>query len=79
MNVKPPTVTLNAGQQQNITASETNQSSFSAESTNVNIATVAPLNGTQNAFTVTGVATGQCTVKVMDGNGQVFNVQVTVN
>jgi ABC-type glycerol-3-phosphate transport system substrate-binding protein len=71
--------TTGVSKQQNITASESGQSFFSAESTNVNVATVAAVNGTNNAFTVTAVGAGNCSIDVSDDNGQNFAVKVAVS
>ncbi len=71
--------TSGASSQQTITASESGNSFFSAQTTNVNVASVAPVNGTTNAFMVTAVAAGTCSIKVSDGNGQTVSVAVTVN
>jgi ABC-type glycerol-3-phosphate transport system substrate-binding protein len=65
--------------EQNITASESGQNFFTAESTNVNVATVAPVDGSNNAFTVTAVGAGNCSINVSDENGQNFPVKVTVS
>lgn len=79
LGVQPASLTLSLGQQKDVTASESGQSFFTAQSTNVNIASVAPVNGTNNAFSITAVGAGSCDVDVMDENGQVFPVKVTVN
>jgi hypothetical protein len=65
--------------EQNITASEADQSFFTAESTNINVATVAAVNGSNNAFTVTAVGVGNCSINVSDEDGQNFPVKVTVS
>jgi ABC-type glycerol-3-phosphate transport system substrate-binding protein len=65
--------------EQNITASESGQNFFTAESTNINVATVAPVNGSNNAFTVTAVGAGNCSINVSDENGQNFPVKVMVS
>jgi ABC-type glycerol-3-phosphate transport system substrate-binding protein len=82
LGVQPATLAMStsgASKQQNITASESGQSFFTAQTTNINVATVAAVNGTDNAFTVTAVGAGTCSIDVTDDNGQTFAVKVTVS
>ncbi len=65
--------------QQNITASESGTTYFTATTSNVNVATVQPIIGTTNGFSVTAVGVGTCKINVSDGSGQSFGVKVTVN
>jgi len=79
--VTPKTLTMKTTgptQNQTITASESGNSFFTAQSADVTIATVAPLQNTTNAFTVTAVKAGTITIDVSDWIGQTTKVPVTV-
>jgi len=79
--VTPKSLTMKTSgptQVQTITASETGDSFFSAQSSDVTIATVAAVPNTTNAFQVTAVGAGTNTIDVSDGNGQTTKVPVTV-
>ena len=66
-------------QTQTITASETGNTFFTAQSSDVTVATVTPVQNTTNAFSVSAVKIGSCTIDVTDGIGQTVHVQVTVS
>jgi hypothetical protein len=70
--------TTGVTQTQTITASESGSTFFSAQSSDVTIATVTPVQNTTNAFSVSAVKVGSCTIDVTDGNGQTNHVKVTV-
>ncbi|HEY5094095.1 MAG TPA: Ig-like domain-containing protein [Candidatus Eremiobacteraceae bacterium] len=66
-------------QTQTITASESGSTFFTAQSSDVTIATVTPVQNTTNAFSVSALAVGACTINVTDENGQTVHVKVTVS
>jgi hypothetical protein len=79
--VTPKTLTMKttgSTQIQTITASESGQTFFTAQSSDITIATVVPVQNTSNAFTVTAVKAGTTTIDVTDGNSQTTKVPVTV-
>lgn len=81
LTVVPASLTMKtsgATSQQTITASETGQSFFTAESSNVNVATVATVSGASNAFLVNAIKAGTCQIDVTDENGQTYAVNVSV-
>ncbi|GAC1422156.1 MAG: hypothetical protein NVSMB5_15580 [Candidatus Velthaea sp.] len=81
LTVTPVSLTLTTtgtSAKQTITASELNASGFTAQTTDATIATVAPATGASNAFVVTALKTGTCTINVSDFNGQTTAVNVTV-
>jgi ABC-type glycerol-3-phosphate transport system substrate-binding protein len=81
LTVVPAALTMKisgATSQQTITASEAGQTFFTAESTNVAVATVATVNGSSNAFMVSAIKAGSCQIDVTDENGQTSTVNVTV-
>jgi hypothetical protein len=65
-------------QTQTITASESGNTFFSAQSSDVTVATVTPVQNTTNAFSVSALKVGTCTIDVTDGIGQTNHVKVTV-
>jgi hypothetical protein len=71
--------TTGATQSQTITASEAGNTFFTATSTDVTVATVVPVQNTTNAFTVSALKLGTCSIDVTDGNGQTVAVKVTVS
>lgn len=82
LTVVPSTLTMKtsgATSQQKITASESGQTFFTAETSNVNVATVSAVSGSSNAFTVTAVGTGSCKINVTDEFGQTVAVSVNVS
>ncbi|GAC1411489.1 MAG: hypothetical protein NVSMB64_21300 [Candidatus Velthaea sp.] len=81
LTVTPGALTMSASgasAKQTITASELNASGFSAQTTDATIATVAPASGASNAFVVSALKPGTCTINVSDYNGQTTAVKVTV-
>lgn len=79
--VTPSSLTMKtsgATQNQTLTASEAGSPFFSAQSTDVTIATVTPVQNQTNAFAVTALKAGSCNINVSDGNGQTVAVAVTV-
>lgn len=66
-------------QSQTITASESGQTFFTAQSSDITVATVNPVQNTTNAFTVAALKVGSCNIDVTDGIGQTVHVKVTVN
>jgi len=77
LSVNPSSLQLKAGQQATLTATETGGlTTLGAISSNPAIASVAPAGS--NTFTVTGVASGSCTITVMDHKKNTFPVPVTV-
>lgn len=79
--VAPKSLTMKTSgptQNQTITASETGSTFFTAQSSDISIATVSPVQNTTNAFMVTAVKAGSNTINVTDGNGQTTKVPVTV-
>jgi hypothetical protein len=82
LTVTPASLTMRTSgpmQNQTLTASENGSSFFSAQSTDVTIATVIPVQNQTNAFTVTAVKAGKCNINVSDGNGQTVAVPITVS
>ena len=71
--------TIGPTHKQTITASETGSTYFTAQSSDITIATVASVQNTTNAFSVSGLKVGTCSISVTDGNGQTVGVTVTVN
>jgi Big-like domain-containing protein len=79
--VTPSSLTMHTSgplQNQTLTASESGSAFFSAQSTDVTIATVIPVQNQTNAFTVTAVKAGKCNINVSDGNGQTVAVPINV-
>jgi hypothetical protein len=66
-------------QTQTITASETGSTFFTAQSSDITVATVTPVQNTTNAFSVSALKVGTCTIDVTDENSQTVHVKVTVN
>lgn len=66
-------------QTQTITASETGNTFFTAQSSDVTVATVTPVQNTTNAFSVSALKVGSCNVDVTDSIGQTVHVAVTVS
>jgi hypothetical protein len=80
--VTPKSLTMKTSgptQTQTITASETGNTFFTAQSSDVTIATVTPVQNTTNAFSVSALAVGSCSINVTDTNGQTVKVAVTVS
>jgi hypothetical protein len=80
--VAPSSLTMSTSgpsQTQTITASESGSTFFTAQSSDVTVATVAPVSGTTNAFSVSALKVGTCTIDVTDENSQTVHVKVTVN
>ncbi|HEV3155374.1 MAG TPA: Ig-like domain-containing protein [Candidatus Baltobacteraceae bacterium] len=79
MQVTPASVTIAVGANATITASENSSyPSFSAQSTDDTIATVTQGNS-QNAFVVTAVKAGKCSILIADAYGSSVTVPVTVH
>ena len=79
IQVSPTSITIaGAGGTATITASENSASPyFSAQSTDTTIATVAQ-GSSANAFVVTGVKNGKCSILISDAYGSTTTVPVTV-
>jgi hypothetical protein len=80
--VTPSNLTMKTSgptQTQTITASETGNTFFSAQSSDVTVATVTPVQNTTNAFSVSALKVGTCSIDVTDGIGQTTHVAVTVS
>jgi len=75
ITVSPISLALSVGQQSQLTASEKPAHALTARSSDPTIATVA---GSRPPFTVTGMKTGSCTIRVTDGQLNYFDVAVTV-
>lgn len=81
VNVAPSSLTLSLATKKTatVTASESSGSGFfTAQTSDATKATVAPVPGSSNVFTVTAVAIGSCTIVVSDGQGGSTNVSITV-
>lgn len=77
LSVSPSSLTLNPGQQQTLTATESgNKQSLNATSSNGFVASVSPSGS--NTFLVTGVAAGMCVITIFDNRRNTFRVPVTV-
>jgi hypothetical protein len=70
--------TSGSSQNQTLTASESGSPFFSAQSSDITIATVTQLQTQPNAFAVTAVKAGKCSINVSDGNGQTVAVPIDV-
>src|SRR4029077_4483513 len=82
LTVTPSSLTMSTTgptQTQTITPSESGSTFFTAQSSDITIATVTPVSGTTNAFSVSALKVGTCTIDVTDENSQTFHVKVTVN
>jgi streptogramin lyase len=78
MTVSPASVILSVGQSQDVVISEKRYSgSWTAASSNDNVATVAP-GQTSSDFVVTAVGVGKCTVTISDSLGNSIPVPVRV-
>jgi hypothetical protein len=80
--VTPKSLTMKTtgpSQTQTITASEAGNTFFSAQSSDITVATVTPVQNTTNAFSVSALKVGTCSIDVTDSNGQTVNVAVTVS
>jgi len=80
--VTPSSLTMSTSgptQTQTLTASESGSTFFTAQSSDVTVATVAQVQGTTNAFSVSALKVGTCTIDVTDENSQTVHVKVTVN
>jgi hypothetical protein len=66
-------------QTQTITASESGNTFFTAQSSDITVATVTPIQNTTNAFSVSALKVGTCSIDVTDSNGQTVHVAVTVS
>jgi streptogramin lyase len=79
ITASPDPMTFSApGQQQTLTASETNFSgTLTAQSSNTGVVTVQN-GGTKNTFTVTSVAPGDTLIRIYDGNFNNLGVHVVV-
>jgi hypothetical protein len=80
--VTPSSLTMKTAgptQTQTVTASETGNTFFTAQSSDITVATVTPVQNTTNAFSVSALKVGSCSIGVTDSNGQTVNVAVTVS
>jgi streptogramin lyase len=78
LSLSPKSLTFQQpGQSSNIDVSEPQTSSWTASSSDANVATVAP-GGDPHTFTVTSVGAGSCTLSVQDRVGNVARESVTV-
>jgi virginiamycin B lyase len=78
ISTNPQTISLTVGQNQNLTVAEPRyHNSFSANSSNELVATVA-VNG-PSAFVVTAVGVGSCVILISDNRGNSVPVPVVVN
>ena len=80
--ITPTSLTMNTSgptQSQTLTASESGSTFFTAQSSDVTVATVTTVQNTTNAFTVAALKVGTCNIDVSDENGQTVHVKVTVN
>jgi hypothetical protein len=66
-------------QTQTITASEPGNTFFTAQSSDITVATVTPVQNTTNAFSVSALKAGTCSIDVTDNNGQTVHVAVTAS
>src|SRR5215472_3212189 len=78
LTVNPKTLRFTGiGQQLSFRVTETGTSHWSAQSSNLAVATVAQ-GGNQRTFVVTAVGSGKCVITVSDTIGNLINVKVTV-